>query len=88
MAFELERTCKGVKECIQTWRFIKEIEVKSEKFELEFSEPFTVTFCDKACPDCCEYKMTVKGKEFEGYFNAVRVVTPNISALAQGICGE
>ncbi len=88
LAFELERTCKGVKECVRTWRFIKEIEVKSEKLEIEFSEPFSVTFCDKVCPDCCEYKMIVKGKEFKGYFNALRVVLPSLSALAQGSCGE
>jgi hypothetical protein len=88
LEFELERNYKGIKDCVQTWRYIKQIKIKSEKLEIEFSEPFTVTFCDKVCPDCCEYKMIVKGIEFEGCFNALRVVSPNISAVAQGIYGE
>ena len=89
LLFELIRTCKGEKECIQSWRYIKGYEVgNGQELEIEVSEPFTVTFCDKVCPDCCEYKMIVKGKDFEGDFDALRVVKPDISALAQGLCND
>jgi hypothetical protein len=88
LLFELERNCNGHKEIVQSWLYKKEVEVKTEKLELEISEPFTVTFCDRTCPGCCEYKMIVKGKKFEGEFKALRVAKPNLSALAQGSCGE
>ncbi|MPM02956.1 hypothetical protein SDC9_49215 [bioreactor metagenome] len=87
LLFELVRSCKGEKEVLQTWKYEKEFEFCGvEKFELEISEPFTVTFCDRACPDCCEYKIIVKAKEVKGEFKALRVVKPDLSALAQGIC--
>lgn len=87
LLFELIRICKCEKECVQSWRYIKEYEIEhDDKLEVEVSEPFTVTFCDRACPNCCEYKMIVKGKDFDGDFEALRVVKPNISALAQGLC--
>lgn len=88
LLFELERVCNGHKECVQSWRYTKEFEVKAEKLELEFSDPFAVTFCDRTCPGCCEYKMVVKGKHFEGDFDALRVVKPDLSALAQGVCKD
>ena len=88
LLFELIRICKGEKECIQSWRYLKEFEIENDidELEVEISEPFTVTFCDRACPDCCEYKMIVKGQDFDGDFEALRVVKPNLSALAQGLC--
>ena len=88
LLFELERICNGNKEVLQCWQYEKEIEVKSEKLEYESSEPFTVTFCDRVCPGCCEYKIVVKGKDFKGDFAALRVTKPNLSALAQGQCCE
>lgn len=88
LLFELERVCNGYKEILQTWRYTKEFEVKTEKLEIEFSDPFAVTFCDRACPGCCEYKLIVKGKDFDGEFKSLRVVKPNLSALAQGLCED
>lgn len=89
LEFELIRVCDGVEECVRKWRYKKEFEIKYVKdFEVEISEPFTVTFCDRACPGCCVYKMIVKGKDFDGRFESMKVVTPDLSALAQGICGD
>jgi len=88
LQFELEKICNGHKEVVQSWRYTKEFEVKAEKLEVKFSDPFAVTFCDKACPGCCEYRMVVKGKHFEGEFDALRVVKPDLSALAQGECED
>lgn len=89
LLFELVRICKDRKETIQSWRYIKEFEIeRDDKLEVEVSEPFTVTFCDRVCPDCCEYKMIVKGKDFEGDFDALRVAKPDLSALAQGLCDD
>lgn len=88
LIFELERACNGHKECVQTWKYAREFEVKSEKLEVEFSDPFAVTFCDRTCPGCCEYIMKVKVKKLEGKFEALRVTKPDLSALAQGICDD
>ncbi len=89
LLFELVRVCKGVKECIQSWRYIQEFEIeRNDKLEVKISEPFTVTFCDKACPYCCEYKMIVTAKDLDGDIDALRVVKPDISALAQGLCSD
>jgi len=90
LLFKLVRTCDKDTETLQAWRFLKgfEIENNIEELEVEISEPFTVTFCDHPCPDCCEYKMIVEGKDFEGDFEALRVVKPNLSALAQGQCND
>ncbi len=86
LLFELIRVCNGHEECIQNWRYLKEFEVEcNDELEVEISEPFTVTFCDKDCPGCCTYKMKVTGKDFDGEFEALRVVKPGISAIAQGI---
>lgn len=88
LIFELERVCGGHKECVQTWKYLREFEIKAEKLEIEFSDPFTVTFCDRACPGCCEYIMKVRVKKLEGEFDALRVTKPDLSALAQGICDD
>lgn len=95
LLFELFRHChhKG-RECdhdqerrediIQTWRYLKSFKIEgNDELELEFSEPFTVTFCDKECPGCCTYTMKVTGKDFDGEFDALRVVKPDISVIAQ-----
>jgi multisubunit Na+/H+ antiporter MnhF subunit len=90
LLFILLRTCNGVTECVQTWRYLYEIDVENDidELEVEISEPFTVTFCDRACPGCCEYKMVVEGKDFEGEFEFLRVTKPELSALAQGECDD
>ena len=88
LLFKLKRTCNGSEETIQTWRYLKEFDIENDidELEIEISEPFTVTFCDRACPGCCEYKMVVEGKDFEGDFEFLRVVKPDLSALAVGLC--
>ncbi|WMJ84407.1 DUF4489 domain-containing protein [Oscillospiraceae bacterium LTW-04] len=87
LLFELERICNGKKECVQNWYYVKEFETENE-LEVEISEPFTVTFCDRTCPGCCEYKMVVKGIDFDGKFEFLNVVKPNLSAIAQGLCSD
>ncbi|OQB14016.1 MAG: hypothetical protein BWY15_01388 [Firmicutes bacterium ADurb.Bin193] len=87
LLFELVRICNGHKEVIQSWRYEKEVESNAE-IEVETSEPFTVIFCDRACPGCCEYKMIVKGKEFDGDIDELRIVNPVLTALAQGMCDD
>ncbi len=91
LLFKLERVCNGVKEVIQSWRYLKEFDVEDEheikklELEIEISEPFTVTFCDRGmCPGCCEYRMVVEGKDFEGSFEFLRVVKPVLTAIIQG----
>ncbi|MGD9569194.1 MAG: DUF4489 domain-containing protein [Sedimentibacter sp.] len=88
LLFKLLRICDGDKECIQTWRYLKEIGIENsiDELEVEISESFTVTYCDKPCSACCEYIMLVEGKDFEGEFDALRVVKPELSAIAQGQC--
>ncbi|GEM_PF-369515 len=89
LLFKLERTCKGITETIQTWKFKKEFEIKGAyKLEIEICEPFTVTFCDKSSSHCCEYRMVVEGKDFEGKVKALSVTKPDISALATGLCNS
>jgi hypothetical protein len=87
LLFKLIRTCDGYSECIQTWRYLKEFDIENDidELEVEISESFTVTFCDRPCSKCCEYKIVVEGRDFEGEFDALRVVTPNLSALVQGL---
>jgi hypothetical protein len=91
LLFQLERVCNGVKECIQSWRYLKEFDVEDEneslqlELDIEISEPFAVTFCDSGiCPGCCEYRMVVEGKDFEGEFEHLRVVKPVLTAIVQG----
>ncbi len=90
LLFKLIRTCNGAHETLQTWRYLKEFDVENDidELEVEISEPFTVTFCDRACPGCCEYKMVVEGRDFEGEFEFLRVVKPDLSALAVGLCDD
>lgn len=89
LLFKLERICNGVRECVQTWTYQKEFDVEDEnesarlELKIEISEPFTVTFCDRDCPGCCEYRMLVEGIKFEGEFEYLRVVKPNLSAIVQ-----
>ncbi len=86
LLFELVRSCKNDKDVLQSWRYLKKFETEyDDRLEVEFSEPFTVTFCDKACPDFCEYKMIVKAIGFEGEIEFVKVLKPDLSALAQRI---
>ena len=90
LLFKLIKTCNGKSECLQTWRYLYEIDVENciEELEVEIAQPFTVTFCDKACPcdkgGCCEYKIVVEGKDFEGEFDALKVTKPDLSAIVQG----
>jgi len=88
LLFKLNRICNGFEETIQSWRYLKEYDIENDidELEVEISEPFTVTFCDRACPGCCEYKMVVEGRDFEGEFEFLRVVKPDLSALAVGLC--
>ena len=90
MLFKLVRSCNGVSECIQTWRYLYELDVENDidELEVEMSVPFSVSFCDRVCSGCCEYRMIVEGKDFEGEFDALRVTKPVLSALAQGLCDD
>ncbi len=88
LEFELIRVCHGVEECVQKWRYLKEFEIKNCELEVEISESFCVTFCDRECPGCCAYKMKVTLEDLDGDFDALRVTSPCISVLAQGICGD
>ncbi|HHU22902.1 MAG TPA: DUF4489 domain-containing protein [Clostridiales bacterium] len=90
LLFKLVRSCNGVSECIQTWRYLYELDVENDidELEVEMSVPFSVSFCDRVCPGCCEYRMIVEGKDFEGEFDALRVTKPVLSALAQGLCDD
>ncbi|MGI6201827.1 MAG: DUF4489 domain-containing protein [Eubacteriales bacterium] len=87
LLFKLERVCNGVVECVSSWNYLKEYYVEGDnidEIEIEISEPFTVTFCEKGCPGCCEYRMTVEGIDFEGEFDILYVAKPSLSALVQG----
>jgi hypothetical protein len=88
LLFKLIRICNGEKECLQEWQYLYEIDVENsiDELEVEMSQPFTVTFCDRPCSGCCEYIMEVKGIDFEGEFDQLRVVKPNLSAIATGFC--
>jgi len=88
LLFKLIRVTNGVKEVVQTWRYLFEIDVEKciDELEVEMSQPFTVTFCDKPTSDVHEYIMVVEGVDFEGEFDALRVVKPDLSAIAQSQC--
>jgi len=89
LLFELVRVCDGVEEIVQSWNYEKDFQIRGTRsLQIEISEPFTVTYCDRECPGCCSYKMKVSVRRTDGRFKALRVVCPNISALAQGICGN
>lgn len=93
LTFKLVRKCHGSEDKLREWTFRKIIEfVPNEgKIIKEWKEeiPFTVTYCDKVCPDCCTYEMKVTSTKINDSssqpdFDAVRVTKPDISALAQG----
>lgn len=90
LLFRLERVCGCVCETVQCWRYLKEIDVEDDnekatlELELEISEPFAVTYSDKSCPRCCEYRMIVEGKDSEGEFEYLKVLKPTLTAIAQG----
>lgn len=88
LLFKLIRVSNGEKEVVQSWRYLYEIDVenKIDELEVEMSQPFTVTFCDKPTSGVHEYIMKVEGVDFEGEFDALRVVKPDLSAIAQGQC--
>lgn len=88
LLFKLIRVSNGEKEVVQSWRYLYEIDVenKIDELEVEMSQPFTVTFCDKPTSGVHEYIMKVEEVDFEGEFDALRVVKPDLSAIAQGQC--
>lgn len=97
LTFELVRKCNGNEDILRTWTFrrtIVFIPVAGKIIEDWKEEtPFTVTFCDRPCPGCCTYEMRVTSTDINDPssapdFEAVNVTKPDISALAQGICGD
>ncbi|NLW23101.1 MAG: DUF4489 domain-containing protein [Tissierellia bacterium] len=88
LLFKLIRVTNGEKEIVQSWRYLYEIDVENriDELEVEMSQPFTVTFCDKPTSDVHEYIMKVEGRDFEGKFDTMRVVKPDLSAIAQDQC--
>ncbi|MDD3364063.1 MAG: DUF4489 domain-containing protein [Syntrophomonas sp.] len=97
LTFELVRKCNGNEDILRTWTFrriIVFIPIEGKIIEdWQEETPFTVTFCDKACPGCCTYEMRVTSTDINDPssppdFEAVNVTKPDISALAQGICGD
>lgn len=94
LLFRLERICNGTYSTIQSWRYLKEIDVEDDnerlslELELEISESFAVSYIDKNCPGCCEYRIVVEGRDFEGEFDYLRVIKPTLTALVQGTVEE
>jgi hypothetical protein len=86
LLFKLVKVCNGVEEVVRSWEYLKEFDIENniDELEVEISEPFTVAFCDKTCPGCCEYKMVVEGVDFEGEFEYLYVIKPSLSAIVQG----
>jgi len=88
LLFKLIRVSNEEKEVVQSWRYLYEIDVENniDELEVEMSQPFTVTLCDKPVPCALEYIMIVEGVDFEGEFDALRVVKPELSAIATSQC--
>ncbi len=88
LLFKLIRICNGEKDCVQSWNYLYEIDVENDidELEVEMSQPFTVTFCDRPYPGYCEYIMVVEGIDFEGDFDELRIVKPDLSAIASSSC--
>lgn len=88
LLFKLIRIWNGERETVQSWRYLYELEVENDidELEVEVSQPFTVTFCDKPHSGDLEYIMTVEGVDFDGDFEVMRVVKPDLSAIAQSQC--
>ena len=61
LLFSLVRSCNRIEETLQTWKYLNKFNIENDidELKIEISEPFTVTFCDRACPDCCEYKVWI-----------------------------
>lgn len=87
LLFKLIRTHEGHSECVQTWRYLNEIDVEGsiQELELEISDSFAFSYCDRPCARCCEYRVVVEGRDFEGEFDALRVTQPELTAFVQGI---
>lgn len=97
LTFELVRKCNGTEEILRTWTFRRNVLFIPNEGKIiedwQEQTPFSVTFCDKACPGCCIYEMRVTSTDINDPssppdFEAVKVVKPDLSALAQGICGD
>lgn len=95
LTFTLVKKCNGIEDVLRTWTFQRIVEFTSGDGKIieDWKEetPFTVTFCDKACSECCIYEMRVTSTKINDPssppdFEAVRVTKPDISALAQEIC--
>lgn len=95
LTFELVRICNGTETHLRDWVYRKKVEFAPGigKIILDWKErqPFTVTYCDRTCPDCCAYEMRVTSTKINDSssspdFDKVKVTKPNISALAQGLC--
>ena len=90
LLFKLIKTCNGKSECLQTWRYLYEVDVENtiDELEVEIAQPFTVTYCEKGCscdhPGCCEYKIVVELQDFEGEFDALSITKPDLSVIVQG----
>lgn len=95
LTFELFRKCNGNEESLKTWTFKRIVEFIAGQGKIisdwQEETPFTVTYCDRPCPGCCTYEMRVTSTKINDSstaidFDAVRVTSPDISALAQGSC--
>lgn len=88
LLFKLKRKCHGDEEIVESWRYLYELEIEDSIDELEvgISQSFAVSTCDKPYPCECEYIMTVEGVDFEGDFEQLRVIKPNLTALAKSQC--
>ncbi|MEN6325557.1 MAG: DUF4489 domain-containing protein [Syntrophomonas sp.] len=95
LTFQLVRKCNGSEDILRTWTFQRIVEFIPNEGKIieDWKEetPFTVTFCDRACPGCCTYEMRVTSTKINDPssapdFEAVNVTKPDISALAQGAC--
>jgi len=96
LTFELVRKCNGNEDILRTWTFQRTVVFIPNEGKIiedwQEETPFSVTFCDKACPGCCTYEMRVTSTRINDPssppdFEAVNVTKADISALAQGICG-
>lgn len=95
LTFELFRICNGNETWLRDWVYRRKVlfEPGDGKIIIDWKErtPFTVTYCDRNCSDCCAYEMRVTSTKINDSssspdFDAVNVTKPNISALAQGLC--
>lgn len=87
LLFKLIRVQEGNAEVLRTFRYLYEVDVENGigELEVEMSESFAFSYTDRPCPRCSEYLVVVEGRDFEGEFDALRVVSPHLSAIVQGI---